>query len=348
MTQAIRRPKWPLFVLLGLCLACFLFWWAPVFPLVGALAASLFGVIALCLGPWWLLAGGLCFMACCGFGSWLFYGLPLAVGAGFSFLSLLPGALCALLARRRVPFFTLVQALGFSSLALLLAGYGLLYLLLGDPIAYLGQEISRSIEALPAELQTLMFYASSNLGLTSGQDLDYTKVLDAAQLDRLREELVGYMELSYRLSLPTLFVSWAANCAVFVSYLPLRALASLGQAQTATEMPELTKLRISRKANLGMLGAVAVGWLLTLLVGGSMYAVSQAIWELVLIAYAVQGVAVTEWFLKRRGMGRVGRLLLIALGVLFLRYVLFFIGLLEQLLYFRGFDKPTPPGNEGN
>lgn len=91
MTQAIRRPKWPLFVLLGLCLACFLFWWAPVFPLVGALAASLFGVIALCLGPWWLLAGGLCFMACCGFGSWLFYGLPLAVGAGFSFLSLLPG-----------------------------------------------------------------------------------------------------------------------------------------------------------------------------------------------------------------------------------------------------------------
>lgn len=67
-----------------------------------------------------------------------------------------------------------------------------------------------------------------------------------------------------------------------------------------------------------------------------------------LIAYAVQGAAVTEWFLKRRGMGRVGRLLLIALGVLFLRYVLFFIGLLEQLLYFRGIDKPTPPGNEGN
>ena len=123
--------------------------------------------------------------------------------------------------------------------------------------------------------------------------------------------------------------------------------ASAAGREGLTPPPDITRIRIPRKVNLGMLAAVVVCWLLSMFASASMVAVSQAVWELVLTLYAVQGLSVSEWFLRKKNVHPALRALILAAGLLFLRYALFFIGLLEQLLCFRGIDKPQLPGPRG-
>jgi len=345
LTQTSKRTVWPLLACLGFCLVGLLLWWLPVLPLVGALLAGLMTYVLLAYGAWPFAGVSLLLLAGFGGGAAAVYNLPFPVGMAFCLPSILCALLCGLLAKRRLPYFQLMQVLGVSALLLLLLDYGASALLLGDPIARLTERFRAALSALPPQAQTLFFSLTSGTGITSGQDLDFSKVLGQEQLARLLDEVAAYAELSYRLSLPSLFAGWALLCATLSTYLPLALLPS-GTQEAVTQPPDLAAVRIKRSLNTWIMLAVAISWILSLFSrNGALLATSQALWELAFIAYAVQGVCVSEWFLRKRNMNPIGRTALIVLGVVLLKYALFVIGLLEQMLNFRGIEKRQLPGS---
>ena len=113
-----------------------------------------------------------------------------------------------------------------------------------------------------------------------------------------------------------------------------------GKGESFSALPDLGRVRIPTKLNLALMLGILAMWVL-MLISSNAYAVYLAVWSVVQFVYAVQGLSVCEWFFKKHGWPRALRYLVMAAGLVFLQTVLFLVGFLEQIFYFRKIGRPT-------
>ncbi|MGI5885098.1 MAG: DUF2232 domain-containing protein [Candidatus Spyradocola sp.] len=217
-------------------------------------------------------------------------------------------------------------------------------LLLGDAVAFVTnwlQQMLQSIEEAAPQLYDMLLSTWSSMGLLSEVDANPLTGLDETTRTQLTAELLEVFDLSLRLNLIDMLVKQALHIGFLSALLPLLAARRSGRAEEFSELPDLGMVRIPTKLNLALMLGILVMWVL-LLVSSNAYAVYLAVWSVVQFLYAVQGLSVSEWFLKKHGWPRPVRLLVQAVGLVFLQTLLFLIGFLEQIFYFRKIGKPTP------
>lgn len=165
--------------------------------------------------------------------------------------------------------------------------------------------------------------------------------LDAQTRKELTSSLLESFELSLRMNLIGMLVQSAMHMAVLGTLIPLMLRTRYGQGEEFTPLCNLETVRIPARLNLVLMLGVLVLWVL-ILVNDSFYAVYSAAWSLVQYIYGLQGLSVCEWFLKKHGWKKGWRYLLMGAGYVLLPTVLFLIGFLEQIFYFRKIGRPRP------
>lgn len=258
-------------------------------------------------------------------------------------LLVLPPALL-LAMRRKAPLWRLMVDSGVAVLVYGAVSYIAANLILGDPVAHVVDYFSESLRTLqegaPA-LYDLVLSLLSGLGLLSGEGLTAGAALDETTRAQLTAELLEMYDLSLRLNLIDTLAKQALHIGFLAPLLPLMAASRAGRAEEFTALPDFARVRIPVKLNLALMGAVVAMWIL-LLFSSSAYALYMAVWSAVRFVYAVQGLSLIEWFGKKHGWPRGVRLLLQAVGLVLLQTVLFLLGFLEQIFYFRKIGRPTP------
>lgn len=333
----------PGMLLLGL-ISSFLLPAAPVYA--GAVIALLVAA-ALLIGPVCALAGAVGF---CG-GSALF-ALVLSQSGSFAslwggwLLVLMAGSilliwrlLCAKLPLMQVMLYTGVGV--FAYLALTYIGCNLLF---QDVVAQMGQWLSALLSSFAQDspqLYDLVLSTWSSMGLLSDVGLKGAVLeLDEQTRAILTADLLSLFDQSVRLNLIHVMVQEALHVATVGSLLPLMLATRRGEAERYSPLPDLTKVRIPAKVNLVlMLGVVAL-WVV-MLFSDSGYPIYIAAWGAIQCVYALQGLSVCEWFFKKHGWSRPVRYAVMAVGYVLLPTLLFLVGFLEQILYFRKIGRPT-------
>ena len=215
----------------------------------------------------------------------------------------------------------------------------------GDFVTLVGEKIGKGLESVAEaspQLYDLMLSTWSSMGVLPDVGLaGPVTALDAQTRKELTSSLLESFELSLRMNLIGMLVQSAMHMAVLGTLIPLMLCTRYGQGEEFTPLCNLETVRIPARLNLVLMLGVLVLWVL-ILVNDSFYAVYSAAWSLVQYIYGLQGLSVCEWFLKKHGWKKGWRYLLMGAGYVLLPTVLFLIGFLEQIFYFRKIGRPRP------
>lgn len=324
-------------------LAGFFAWWLPAAaPLASGLLAAMLIYVGLRMGNAWFFAGAAMYMAASALGGSMLYGASWILGLAPAAAVCIPSMVTLLLMRRKMPFFELLKIIALGCLGLLVVGYAVVMFTLGDPVNLLVEAFKTAFSTQPVDLQDSFLYVLASQGalpwvepITFGNIIAYP---DAERV-KLLAQLWETFDLSMRMSLPRILVSWTAVTAFAACFLPLVRLAQIDQLRTmgVTVPPEPASIHLPRKANTAMLLACIGLWLIYLFSGSAaMQAIYNAAWELLMVIYIIQGLSVSVWFLRKKRVARGLRIALCFAGCMpVINYVPFLIGFVDQLFMFR-------------
>lgn len=234
---------------------------------------------------------------------------------------------------------------GIAVFAYIALSYMLVNMAFGDVLVWLSGQLEEGLQTWRDLQPESLSYMLSNLSINKTlPDMGYTEIsfqLSDADLTLLSANLVRIFEQSLRLSLINVFVMHALQISVQSSFVPLMLRARKGQVEEYTKLPDLSLVRIPTKINTTLVLLIAVLWIIRLFTV-SIYPIFIACWSAIEFIYALQGLSVCEWFLKKRGWSKTARYFVMVIAFVILPTVLFFIGFLEQMLYFRNIGRPTP------
>ena len=216
-------------------------------------------------------------------------------------------------------------------------------LLLGDAVAWVMswlEQLLQSMQDAAPQLYDMLLSTWSSMGLLSETNASPFAALDETTRAQLTGELLEIFDLSLRLNLIDMLVKQALHIGLLGALLPLMAARRAGKGESFSALPDLGRVRIPTKLNLALMLGILAMWVL-MLISSNAYAVYLAVWSVVQFVYAVQGLSVCEWFFKKHGWPRALRYLVMAAGLVFLQTVLFLVGFLEQIFYFRKIGRPT-------
>ena len=216
-------------------------------------------------------------------------------------------------------------------------------LLLGDAVAWVTSWLEQTLQSMQdaaPQLYDMLLSTWSSMGLLSETNASPFAALDETTRAQLTGELLEIFDLSLRLNLIDMLVKQALHIGLLGALLPLMAARRAGKGESFSALPDLGRVRIPTKLNLALMLGILAMWVL-MLISSNAYAVYLAVWSVVQFVYAVQGLSVCEWFFKKHGWPRALRYLVMAAGLVFLQTVLFLVGVLEQIFYFRKIGRPT-------
>lgn len=332
---------------LFLALAAPLLWLLPLWPLAGGLVVAYLAFVGMYSGFAYLfVAVGLLALGS-GVGAWLF-GVPAYIGAGFALFIGLFSALVAGLLRGKRPFFASVRYAALAGLCAVAVGYTLATAFFKEPVAAVVDWFGAMFLDMPVQLQDSYFALGSIFGIFPKIEMaNGLPLIDEALREELLKSLLGRLDTNLRVELmPSLF-SWMAVSAIMGCYFSLRRLAKRGAQELATECIDISLVRISKKQSgllfLGLLASAVLS-----LFGGALVVGMLVMYRLILVIYAVQSIAVAQWFLKKRGWQSGSRGLLIGAVVIVFPLALMIIGMLEQFFMFRGLGREelAKPGDD--
>ena len=249
--------------------------------------------------------------------------------------------------RRKTPLFYTMLNAGLTIVVFGALSYIALNFTVGDFVTLVGKKIGKGLESVAEaspQLYDLMLSTWSSMGVLPDVGLaGPVTALDAQTRKELTSSLLESFELSLRMNLIGMLVQSAMHMAVLGTLIPLMLRTRYGQGEEFTPLCNLETVRIPARLNLVLMLGVLVLWVL-ILVNDSFYAVYSAAWSLVqyIYIYGLQGLSVCEWFLKKHGWKKGWRYLLMGAGYVLLPTVLFLIGFLEQIFYFRKIGRPRP------
>ena len=290
-------------------------------------AAGVLGVCAFCGGmvlALWLLEPGLLALA-----PWfgLFLGLALA---------LICGQLRAGLSAGRAMVFTGAGLFAFGAVSYIAGN-----LITGDLIArvtdMLSAELAQMRELMPQLYDLLLSMLSLNGMLPDVELTQPMTELDAQTRAVLTASLIELYDSSLRLGLMQILMQQALHTAFLGVLLPLFVLNGNLKA-SAMPLPDLTAARIPAKPATFIMLALIVSWV-WMLFDTSAYAAYLAVWSAVKFVYAVQGLSLAEWFMKKHGWAGVLRALVLCAAYLILQDILLLLGVAEQFFDFRRLAK---------
>ena len=300
---------------------------ALAFLALGA-AAGVLGVCAFCGGmalSLWLLEPGMLALA-----PWfgLFLGLALA---------LICGQLRAGVSAGRAMVFTGAGLFAFGAVSYIAGN-----LVTGDLIARVTDMLSAELAQMSGLMPQLYDLLLSMLSLNGMlPDVELTQPvleLDAQTRAVLTASLIELYDSSLRLSLMQILMQQALHTAFLGVLLPLLELGGKPEAP-ATPLPDLTAARIPAKPAVLIMLALILSWV-WMLFDTSAYAAYLAVWSAVKFVYAMQGLSLAQWFMKKHDWAGVLRALILCAAYLLLQDILLLLGVAEQFFCFRGLGRP--------
>lgn len=296
------------------------------FLVLGA-AAGVLGVCAFSGGmalALWLLEPGLLALA-----PWvaLFLGLALA---------LICGQLRAGVTAGRAMLLTGAGLFAFGAVSYI-AGNLTVGDLIGRVTELLSAELAQMREQMPQMYDLLLSMLSLGGMLPDVELTQPTLVLDAQTRAVLTASLVELYDSSLRLGLMQMLMQQALHTAFLGVLTPLLALGGKPEAP-ATPLPDLAAARIPAKPATLIMLALVVSWV-WMLFDTSAYAAYLAVWSAVKFIYAVQGLSLAQWFMKKHDWAHVLRALILCASYLLLQDILLLLGIAEQFFCFRGLGR---------
>ena len=239
----------------------------------------------------------------------------------------------------RAMVFTGAELFAFGAVSYIVSN-----LLTGDLVArtmdIMETELNQLCELMP-QLYDFLLSALSVQGMLP--DVELTgPVFELQEQTRtvLTAALLELYDSSMRLSLMQILVQHAAHGAFLGVMVPLLALGGKPDA-AATPLPDLTVARIPFKVHVIITLGLPVLWI-WLLLDTSAYAVYIAAWSAIKFIYAIQGLSLAEWFMKKHGWARVLRALILCTAYLLLQDILMLLGFAEMFFDFRKLARPMP------
>jgi hypothetical protein len=318
-------------------------------PFVPALTGAVMAIVliaGLSLGLGSALVGALAYCAGAGAAGTLLLGAPLWPAAAW-LLALMAGVLLLVVKqlRAKVPVVHVMLRTGGAVFAFGALTYIALNLMLGDVVARMGTWLEGMLTSLAEsapELYDLTLSTWSLMGVLPDVGLTGpVTALSGQTRTVLTANLLETFDLSLRMNLMNLLAQQAMHIAFLGTLLPLMLRVRRGEGESYSKMGDLAMARIPAKANLFLMLGILALWVL-MIFSQSVFAVYAAGWSVVQFVYAVQGLSVCEWFFRKHGWSRAARYVVMGLGYLFLPWLLFFIGFLEQVFYFRKIGRPRP------
>lgn len=224
-----------------------------------------------------------------------------------------------------------------------MASYVACSLIWGDPVEYAAQLLTSELAAMERtmpQLYDLLLSMLSVSGVLPDVGLSQPVAALEAQTRRLlTANMIEVYDSSLRLSLMEILMQQVLHTAFLGTLLPLLLVRGKRGGEDYTALGELGMARLPVKSARMMLLAVIAAWVWMLL-DTSAYAAYLAIWAAFKFIYAMQGLSVAEWFMKKHGWARVLRGIVLCIGFLFMQQLLFLLGIVEQMFYIRRIGRP--------
>jgi len=351
----------------GLCAGALIFVRMGLFPAVGTAVLVLWGMPAFLMITG-LTAGFVPMLLCLAMALLALANAGGLLPAGFGALYLLPAALVYMAClRREVPFWKSCGLLAGTLAGAQLVMYLWAWRLTGGAVyPAAGQAAAAAVEALP--LRNQLFYALLSVGVLQVPEALREGVTVAANgalslSDALVTELLAqvrsWAEQLTRWAVPALMLTGSALQTLLGLGLGIdlggraaqrRAFRQEEETQPipTLNMPPLRLWHLPRPWGL-RIGLLAAGYLLQgLNAGEGVRMLGALMWQAFFLCYGVQGLAAMNFAQHRRGTGRLGRRMTVALALVFrfVQVALVIVGVFDQFSNTRGLRPPLRPRNE--
>lgn len=313
-------------------------WMAPAVPVIAGAAVALSGMAVPALGQIGAVIGLLGYGAGLSAAMLVLQPAWLGLAMWYAAFLVLGHILVQVLLRKKLP---MLQVMLQTAAWLFMAGmasYVALHYISGDGVSMIVDTLSRelaAVEEVTPEIYDMMLSLMSVRGFLPDVGLgNYVMQLDAHTRLILSTALIDVFDESLRLSLLDVLVKQALHIGLIAPLSAALCCARKGEGEKVSRIPELSQFMIPRRVSLVLLLLVIVCVVLMLFVDAAapVYVAGISVFEFV---YAMQGLSVGEWFLRRKGVKRPLRLVILGAVFVLLPTVLFFIGFLEQMFSFR-------------
>ena len=311
---------------------------APMVPAAAGLAVGLAGAAVVTLGQAGAAVSLLGYGAGLSAAVLLFQPGWIGLGIWYAAFLMLAHILTQVQLRQKLP---LPQVMIQTAAWLFMAGmasYVALYYLKGDGVAFLVETLKAelaAVEEVSTEVYDMMLSLLSANGYLPDVGLEsFVWELDEQTRRVLTAAMVDLFDESLRLSVMDILVRQAMHIALIAPLMTLMSYARKGESERVTKLPDLAQMMVPRKASTVLFIMVIICMVLMLFVESAapVYIAGMTVFEFV---YGVQGLSVGEWFLRRKGMNRGLRRLILWAGFILLPGVMFFLGFIEHIFRFR-------------
>ncbi len=267
----------------------------------------------------------------------------------------LPGLGYVLLLRARCPFFQGMQMTIALQLGALLLALGAARVMLNEDLvgAFLGYA-RHAVSQLPVGLVNQYLLLFGRLGMVSAPGVDFSMpFLMPLVQTQLIESLFANLETGVRVMMPAMLLSYGVMLGMTGYALPAWVCARRGE-EPPVPIVHLSDWRLPKTMIIALPACTLLLWILLQAGMLGADAAYQALLGLTGLAFAVQGAAALSRRMRLSGAARGRRLLMIAFGWIFARWLFTTIGVWSALMgskgliteYLRKRNDNTPKGDD--